>query len=227
MDLTTLYNLTTTELRAEAERLGVRDTYALSRAQLIHAIRGRAGAPQPEGLFGRVIGFARRALQTAATTETEASPEARPSPSAEPATREVASVPAAKEAPAGAAPAPAADDEAADLGPAPSSSPTSAPKPPGPKPPSPAGPKPAAPAAPASSTPPARAPAGVFSGPTATFEEPFPTRTMARILAEQGHFKRSLAIYASLLRSAPDDDELEREVSEVRSRSRARRTQPR
>ena len=41
MDLTRLYNLTTPELRAEAERLGVSDTYAMSRGQLIHAIRDR------------------------------------------------------------------------------------------------------------------------------------------------------------------------------------------
>ena len=42
MDLTRLYNLTTPELREEAERMGVGDTYAMSRGQLIHAIRNRA-----------------------------------------------------------------------------------------------------------------------------------------------------------------------------------------
>lgn len=52
------------------------------------------------------------------------------------------------------------------------------------------------------------------------FEEPFPTRTMARILAEQGHFKRSLAIYASLLREEPGDGELCAEADEVRARAR-------
>jgi hypothetical protein len=57
------------------------------------------------------------------------------------------------------------------------------------------------------------------------FEEPFPTRTMARILAEQGHFKRSLAIYTALLRNEPGDRELSAEVDEVRARSRARRSQ--
>ena len=59
-----------------------------------------------------------------------------------------------------------------------------------------------------SSTPPSRAPTGVFSGAGSTFEEPFPTRTMARILANQGHYKRSLAIYANLLRDEPNDPEL-------------------
>ena len=56
------------------------------------------------------------------------------------------------------------------------------------------------------------------------FEEPFPTRTMARILAEQGHFKRSLTIYTMLLRDEPEDLELSAEVEEVRVRSRARRS---
>jgi hypothetical protein len=57
------------------------------------------------------------------------------------------------------------------------------------------------------------------------FEEPFPTRTMARILADQGHFKRSLAIYAALLRGEPRNPELRAEADEVRARSRARRPQ--
>ena len=41
--------------------------------------------------------------------------------------------------------------------------------------------------------------------------------------AEQGHFKRSLAIYDSLLREEPTDAELNAEVENVRARSRARR----
>jgi hypothetical protein len=57
------------------------------------------------------------------------------------------------------------------------------------------------------------------------FEEPFPTLTMARILAEQGHFKRSLAIYAGLLRGEPGDQELRSEADEVRAQARARRSQ--
>jgi cytochrome c-type biogenesis protein CcmH/NrfG len=48
---------------------------------------------------------------------------------------------------------------------------------------------------------------------------------MARILAEQGHFKRSLAIYAKLLRDQPEDAELSAEAEEVRMRSRARRSE--
>jgi len=57
------------------------------------------------------------------------------------------------------------------------------------------------------------------------FEEPLPTRTMARILAEQVHFRRSLAIYAGLLREEPWDRELSAEANDVRARSRARRSQ--
>ena len=65
MDLTRLYNLTTPELREEAERLGVGDTYAMSRGQLIHAIRGQAGGQATEGFFGKVMGFAKWALKAA------------------------------------------------------------------------------------------------------------------------------------------------------------------
>ena len=68
MDLTRLYNLTTPELREEAERLGVADTYAMSRGQLIHAIRDKSGASQSEGLLGKVFGFAKWALQAAGET---------------------------------------------------------------------------------------------------------------------------------------------------------------
>jgi hypothetical protein len=49
---------------------------------------------------------------------------------------------------------------------------------------------------------------------------------MARILADQGHYKRALAIYAHLLQEAPGDMELQREIDEVRSQSRARRSSP-
>jgi cytochrome c-type biogenesis protein CcmH/NrfG len=57
------------------------------------------------------------------------------------------------------------------------------------------------------------------------FDEPFPTRTMARILADQGHFKRALAIYGMLLREDPQDAELRAEADEARARSRARRSE--
>ncbi len=52
------------------------------------------------------------------------------------------------------------------------------------------------------------------------FDEPFPTLTMARILADQGHFKRSLAIYATLLRDEPGNQELSAEADGIRSRAR-------
>lgn len=170
MDLTKLYNMTTPELRAEAERLGVNDTYALSRAQLIHAIRDRVGGPSPEGFLGRVLGLAKWALQTTAPSEHEEPRQtkhfARPS-------------------------------EAPSESPPPTKTP--------------------------SSTPPVRAPVGVFSVAPSAFEEPLPTRTMARILADQGHYKRSLAIYSNLLRDRPNDPELRGEADAVRSQSRARR----
>ena len=86
MDLTRLYNLTTPELREEAERLGVADTYAMSRGQLIHAIRNRAGGQETDGFLGKVLGFAKWALQ-AAQEEPRKSAESRPSQSRAPASR--------------------------------------------------------------------------------------------------------------------------------------------
>lgn len=208
MDLTRLYNLTTPELREEAERLGVPDTYAMSRGQLIHAIRSHVGSP-PEGLLGKVLGFAKWALQTTAAVA--------PEPDDEPATKfsrpsevPVPSVGTENEAGAGSEPAvvrePAAGSEPAVV-----------------REPA-AGSEPAVGSAPAAGSS-SRPPAGVFSHGAGSFEEPFPTRTMARILADQGHFKRSLAIYAKLLEDHPADGELHAEAEEVRTRSRARRSE--
>ena len=194
MDLTRLYNLTTRELREEAERMGVRDTYAMSRGQLIHAIRNQTGGPPQEGILGKVLGFAKWALQAAQEEPRE----------------EVAGR-GAPESGAGAESVPASESVPESV-PASESVPESAPEP------VPAGSTPG-------SGPPSRPPAGVFSRSAGMFEEPFPTRTMARILAEQGHFKRSLAIYAGLVRDEPGNGELSAEADEVRARSRARRSQ--
>ena len=199
MDLTRLYNLTTPELREEAERLGVGDTYAMSRGQLIHAIRNHAGGSPSEGLLGKVLGFAKWALQ-AAQEEPRKEDTSRPprgeAPGSEPAS---VSVPAPVPVPAS---VPVPEPEPV-FAPVPVTETASEP----------------------ASGPPSRPPAGVFSKSAGMFEEPFPTRTMARILAEQGHFKRSLAIYTALLRNEPGDRELSAEVDEVRARSRARRSQ--
>jgi len=211
MDLTRLYNLTTPELREEAERLGVGDTYAMSRGQLIHAIRNHAGGSPSEGLLGKVLGFAKWALQ-AAQEEPRKEDTSRPprgeAPGSEPVS---ASEPVSEPA----------SVSVSEPGPGPVSEP--APEPvfaavPAPVPVTETASEPA-------SGPPSRPPAGVFSKSAGMFEEPFPTRTMARILAEQGHFKRSLAIYTALLRNEPGDRELSAEVDEVRARSRARRSQ--
>ena len=205
MDLTRLYNLTTPELREEAERLGVGDTYAMSRGQLIHAIRNHAGGSPSEGLLGKVLGFAKWALQ-AAQEEPRKEDTSRP-PRGEAPGSEPASVPASAPVPVPVSePAPAPVSEPAPepvFAPVPVTETASEP----------------------ASGPPSRPPAGVFSKSAGMFEEPFPTRTMARILAEQGHFKRSLAIYTALLRNEPADRELSAEVDEVRARSRARRSQ--
>lgn len=176
MDLTRLYNLTTTELQAEAKRLGIDDARALSRAQLIRSIRDRSGATtEPKGFLGKVFGIARRAIQESSYEPTPATPP--PLPKAEP------------------APAPKAPP-------------------------------------PVTSTRPKGAPAGVFTSRTASatfagiYEEPFPTQTMARILAEQGHYKRSLAIYGSLLQQRPLDETLQREAEEIRKTARMARIRP-
>jgi hypothetical protein len=236
MDLTRLYNLTTPELRVEAERLGVRDTYAMSRGQLIYAIRSRSAEAQPEGLLGKVLGFAKWAIQTTAAVAPKPeddTPRPRrqsevPMPSVGPRAPASETSPSVPDAPsASTADTLPATEPASELA----------------SPPAPdrrsalefvsmTGP---------ASSPPARSieedqdvvgssssshpPAGVFSGGISSFEEPFPTRTMARILADQGHFRRSLAIYAKLLQEHPSDPELGAEAEEVRSRSRARRSE--
>ena len=230
MDLTRLYNLTTPELREEAERMDVRDTYAMSRGQLIHAIRTQGSEQQQEGFLGKVFGFAKWALQAAqeeprkdvASQPPPSDDEAKrfTRPSEEPGTESVsasvpvsAAVPESASVPVSAAAAAAASVSAAAAAAVPLPVVGSA----------------TGNADQASSTddtgPPSRPPAGVFSKSAGMFEEPFPTRTMARILAEQGHFKRSLAIYAGLLRNTPGDRELSAEAADVRVRSRARRPQ--
>jgi len=206
MDLTRLYNLTTPELREEAERLGVSDTYAMSRGQLIHAIRNQVSGPPPSGFLGKVMGFAKWALQAAqeepsksAESVSEAVPEAESATVSAAGSESVSeSVPVSELVPES---VPASEVEIVSevVTEIVIESVTA-------------------------SGPPSRPPVGVFSKSAGMFEEPFPTRTMARILAEQGHFKRSLAIYAALLRDEPGNGELSREADEVRERSRARRS---
>ncbi|MGB3052628.1 MAG: hypothetical protein WBB42_16625 [Polyangiales bacterium] len=250
MDLTRLYNLTTPELREEAERLGVGDTYAMSRGQLIHAIRNPAGRQESEGFLGKVVGFAKWALQ-AAQEEPRKEAASRPPRGEAPAAASEASEHPRGEAPAEAseqgegkrfgrpsdAPLPSVGRGSASV-PVPASVPVSVPVPASAS----ASVSVSAPARAtdhgvamnrtesepeleASSGPPGRPPAGVFSKTARMFDEPFPTLTMARILAEQGHFKRSLAIYAILLRDQPGNRELSAEADGIRAQSRARRPQ--
>jgi hypothetical protein len=201
MDLTRLYNLTTPELREEAERLGVSDTYAMSRGQLIHAIRNQGDGPPAEGLLGKVLGFAKWALKAAQ----EEPVEAVSAPVSEPVSEPV-SVSASEPAPVS-EPVEASEPASVSVS-APVEATESA----------------IATEPESASGPPSRPPAGVFSKSAGRFEEPFPTRTMARILAQQGHFKRSLAIYGALLRDEPGNRDLSAEAEEVRTQSRARRS---
>jgi hypothetical protein len=46
--------------------------------------------------------------------------------------------------------------------------------------------------------------------------EPIQTRTMARLLAQQGHGRRAAAIYTKLLQRHPNDDALRREIEQAR-----------
>lgn len=97
--------------------------------------------------------------------------------------------------------------------------------------------------APAEKSPPSKAPA---SGETArlapkkiiadatlveddegAMQEPIATRTMARLLAAQGHPRRALAIYKKLLREQPGDASLEEEAAALgRKRTRTSKTTP-
>jgi hypothetical protein len=201
MDLTRLYNLTTPELREEAERMGVSDTYAMSRGQLIHAIRNQVDGPPSEGLFGKVVGFAKWALKAAKeepVKEPGSLAESAPVPGS-------GSVPAPVPVPVVGTAIETATTAGMETGIESETGMESETT--------------------AASGPPSRPPAGVFSKSAGMFEEPFPTRTMARILAEQGHFKRSLAIYAALVRDEPGNRDLSTEAEEVRAQSRARRSQ--
>jgi len=231
MDLTRLYNLTTPELREEAERMGVGDTYAMSRGQLIHAIRNQAsGSQPPEGLLNKVLGFAKWALH-AAQEEPRKEDASHPprgdarEPEDEMRFRRPSEAPGAVSEARAVAGSEPVSEPAPVAGTVSGPAPVSGPEPePAPVPVSVS--EPVSESANATSSgPPSRPPAGVFSKSAGMFEEPFPTRTMARILAEQGHFKRSLAIYAGLLRDEPGDRELSAEANEVRARSRARRSQ--
>jgi hypothetical protein len=200
MDVTRLYNLTTPELRAEAQRLGVSGTGAMTRAQLIQVVRGQLGAPQTDGFLGRMFGFAKKAFNPAELGENPG--DLRPSSSARAFESDPPKLPAPRPS---ASPEPPASQDAAQqralataLGhgaPTASDGGSSRPKP--------------------------GAPVGVFSVPSQQLicEEPFPTQTMARILAQQGHYKRSLAIYMALLRKSPSDPELQREADAVRLRT--------
>jgi len=53
-------------------------------------------------------------------------------------------------------------------------------------------------------------------------DEPIPTRTMARLLADQGHTRRALAIYRKLLREQPEDDDLREAIDRLEAGSRSR-----
>lgn len=55
-------------------------------------------------------------------------------------------------------------------------------------------------------------------------QEPIATRTMARLLAEQGHTRRALAIYKKLLRERPADVSLKEEAAALSGTTRARTT---
>lgn len=199
MDLTRLYNLTTSELRAEAKRLGLLRTEAMTRAQLIQVVRSELGVAEADGFLGRVFGFAKKALgpselaqarsagATGSARAFESEPPKLPAPGPKSPEAHAASTASQQRAFATAI---------SPIAPSPSEGDSGRPKP--------------------------GAPVGVFSVPSQQLicDEPFPTQTMARILAEQGHYKRSLAIYTALLRNSPSDPELQREAAAVRLRTR-------
>ena len=243
MDLTRLYNLTTPELRQEAERLGVTDTYAMSRGQLIQAIRAKAGEPEPDGFLGKVFGFAKWALKAAGETKsgTVAAPESEIETAAAAAAATAAVPASASESVSAASRKEDASHPPRDFGgdrPVATESlygvpvPVLTPAPPLPAPEEaeaevvsePESDSEAESPTEADNGPPSRPPAGVFSPSPGLFEEPFPTLTMARILAEQGHYKRALAIYARLLDEEPADAQLGAEAEAVRAQARTRRS---
>jgi hypothetical protein len=82
----------------------------------------------------------------------------------------------------------------------------------------PAAPAPAAPEPPAAEPPAAAAtPASAPASPLPPDDEPIRTRTLARLLAQQGHRQRAAAMYEALLEKQPDDDELRAELAGLRA----------
>jgi hypothetical protein len=57
--------------------------------------------------------------------------------------------------------------------------------------------------------------------PPGTPDEPIRTRTLARLLAQQGHRQRALAMYEALLAEVPEDDDLRAERDELKASSAA------
>ncbi|HJL00161.1 MAG TPA: hypothetical protein RMH85_10440 [Polyangiaceae bacterium LLY-WYZ-15_(1-7)] len=236
MDLNRLYRYRRGELEREARRLGVERPERLDRRELERRIRDASGGSttkRARRAFRKVLGFAKALAGAAPSLPRSAPPRpapprpkpARATESPRPPTDESAkaspSTPAAPKASAQASAAPTSATHAAAAPPtagSPRAEPSSSPAPePPPAPARDASPQPTP--VPVSETPSTTGRPAPFAEDPELDElleqEPIQTRTMARILAEQGFQRRARAIYQKLLRERPEDGELAREAQRL------------
>jgi hypothetical protein len=225
---------------SEASKAAARSKYRLQ--QVLNTDRSFPVAepsppPIPAGVFADVpagvFGDSTRAqpIATAQGEVTLAAPEARPTPVISSSSATPSSLPPPKPAgpavpplrpaaPAIVVPKPAvpASIAPASVPPAPATPTLAAPQPPVAPPPAPT-PAPSLPPPPVAAAVPRapEAPSDVVSA----ADEPIRTRSMARLLASQGHPARALAIYDWLLAANASDDSLRAEAEALRSTARA------
>lgn len=203
MDVSRLNEWSREAIEAEARRIGVRAPDRLSHRELIDRIRAHHAKPlrRARRAFGKVMRFA-RSLTREPALEADVEPRA-----SERRTSETPTSSSAREtAPSESRPEEHPTRSSAEVG---GSS------------------RAATPATTSGAKLAAPTDAELVEIDAAIAEEPIPTRTMARLLAGQGHGRRAAAIYRKLMHQAPHDEELAHEAAQVQGRdARGSRTSP-
>jgi hypothetical protein len=192
MDTRKLFEMTRSQLEAEARKHGVEAPEVLTRHELIDVILARAGQRRgplsaARDLVSWLVAFARRSQTASARAPSP------PLPSPDPDSARISAAPSSFAA--GGAPNEERRATSANAVEGEASPPTERTE--------------------AASTPEARPESGAPEG------VPILTRTMARLYAEQGHVELALRVYDGLLARAVDDDDLRREAEALRQRARA------
>ena len=194
MDLSRLSHLSRDELNAEARKIGIWMPARLSRSALEQKIREHHDAPL------RKAGRALRKMFDIARDLRASAPRVRLGATETPTTTTQTPTPT---------PTPTPEPTQTEAKPTPEPTPT----------PTQTEAKPTAESKPEVEPLPKSAepkPSSVSRKPPGSPNEPIETRTMARILAEQGYQRRALAIYQKLVERSPDDASLRDEMQSVR-----------